>query len=101
MSSQSLTPVEEIPIIGSCRPFHFDMSLNFSAIMFPQERSLIAEDPSFPICYMPVLVRDPEHAFVRVAASGPALELLKQDEATVMECICRYHAAIVVGPAMY
>ncbi len=50
---------------------------------------------------MPIVVRDPEHAFVRMAASGPALELLKQDEATVMEGFCCYHTAIVVGPAMY
>lgn len=49
---------------------------------------------------MPVCVRDPKHAFMRMAASGPALELLKQDEATVMEGLCCYHTAIVVGPAM-
>ena len=76
------------------------MSLNLGAIMFPQDGSLIAEDPSFPVCYMPVFVRDPKHTFVRVTASGPTLKLLKQDEATVMEGFRGYHAAIVVCPAM-
>src|SRR5579859_4667381 len=35
MFSQSLTPVKNIPIIGTFRPFDFDMSLNLGAIMFP------------------------------------------------------------------
>src|SRR5437588_12980961 len=36
VSSQSLTPIQEVSIIGTCRSFHFDMALNLGAIMLPQ-----------------------------------------------------------------
>ena len=81
---QSSTPIEEISIIRTCRSFDFDMTLYLGAIMFPQERSLIAEDPSFPFCHMPVFVRDPKHTFVWVTASGPTLEVLKVSVATML-----------------
>lgn len=100
MSSQSLTPIEDLSIIRTCRSLDFAMSLNLGAIMFPQDRFLIAKNPSLPFCHMPVGIRDPEHAFVRMAASGPALELLKQDESAVMERFRRHHTAIVVRSAM-
>jgi hypothetical protein len=100
MSSQSLAPVEKVTIVGASCTLDFVMSLNFRAIVFPQERLLIAELPSLSFRDMPVFVGDPEHPFVWVSASSPALELLKPNVPTVVEGLGCDHTPIVVRPAV-
>ena len=100
MSPQTLTPVQQVSIIGTGCSFDFGMIVDLCAIVQPQDGSSIGEGPFFPLFYMPVFVRDPNHSFVRMPALGPALQLLKQNVSAVMEGLCRDHTPIVIGPAM-
>jgi hypothetical protein len=77
------------------------MALDLGLVMLPENRSPVGEDPPLPILSMPVLVRDPGHAFVRMSAFGPSLKLLKQKVSAVMEDFFGEHTPVVIRPSMY
>ena len=56
MSSESLTPIQQIPIVGACCSFDFDMALDLGLIVLPEDGSLVGENPSLPLIHMPVFV---------------------------------------------
>ncbi len=101
VSPESLTPIQQIPIVGRSCSFDLDMPLDLRVIMLPENGSVVGEDPSLSLIYVPVRVGDPGSAFVWVAAFSPALKLLKQQVSAVLEGGIGNHTPIVIGPSMY
>ncbi len=101
MGSESLTPIQQIPVVGAGCSFDLDMTLDLGLVVLPEDGSSVGEVPSFPLIYMPVFVRNPNLSFLRMSAFGPSLKLLKQDVSTVMEGFFGHHTAIVIRPSMY
>jgi len=101
MGSESFAPIQQIPVVGASCSFDLDMTLDLGLVMLPEKRSPIGEAPPFPLIDMPVVVRNPDHAFVRMSAFGPALKLLKEDVSAVMEGFCGHHTAIIIRPFEY
>src|SRR2546430_1721021 len=101
MGSESLAPIQQIPIVRAGCSFDLDMTLDLGLVMLPEHGSPVGEAPPFSLIYMPVFVRNPDHAFLRMSAFGPALKLLKEDVSAVMEGFFGDHTAIVIRPSMY
>ena len=97
--AESLTPVNEIAVIGAGRSFHFDMPLDVCLRVIPQGHLLVSEMPAFAVIHMPVVVSYPQFAFVWVSIPRPLLELQKQDIFTVIEDFCCGHRAMIASPS--
>ena len=54
MGSESLAPVQQIPIVGTGCSFDFGMPLDLGLVVLPEDGSPVGEVPSLPFIYMPV-----------------------------------------------
>jgi hypothetical protein len=97
--AESLTPIDEISVVGAGRSFDFDMPLDMGLRVSPQGDVLVSEPPTVAVVHMPVFVRYPPFAFVWVSVFCPLLELQKQDIFTVIEDLCCGHRAVIPGPS--
>ena len=100
MGSESFAPIPHIPIVGAGCSFDLDMPLDLGLVMLPEDGSPVGEAPPLSLIDMPILVRNPVHPFVRMAAFAPSLKLLKEHVSTVMEGFFGDHTAIVIRPSM-
>ena len=72
MGFESLAPIEAVPIVGTGRSLDFDVLLDVRLSVFPQRRFLAVEMPALSFLDMPVFVRNPVPALVRMASSPSA-----------------------------
>jgi len=73
MGSESFAPIQQIPVVGAGCSFDLDMTLDLGLVVLPEYRSPVGEVPPLPLIYMPVFVRNPDHALMRMSAFGPSL----------------------------
>jgi hypothetical protein len=99
MGSQSLAPIDHVPIIGACCSLHFDMSLNVCLSVFPQGCFLASKVPPLSFLHMPVFVYDPAHSFVRVTAFGPSSQLQIQNMVTSLKGFRCNRSPMVICPS--
>ncbi len=85
VGAQSLAPIEEISVVGTCRSFHLDMLLDVCLSVFPQRGFLASKLPAFSFPHMPVFVCHPAPSFVGMAVFGPPSQLQVEHVVTGME----------------
>lgn len=56
VDSESLTPIQQIPIVGTGCSFDLDVSLDLGLVVLPEQRSPVGEDPSLSLVHVPVFV---------------------------------------------
>src|SRR5690554_3623809 len=56
VGSESLAPIQQIPIVGTGCSFDLGMPLDLGLVVLPEKRSSVGEDPPLPLIYMPVFV---------------------------------------------
>ncbi len=96
--AESLTPIQQVAIIGARRPFDFDMSLDVGVGMIPQRSVLIGEYPAVALVHMPVLVGYPSSAFVGVSALSPLLKLQEESFTADAKGLGGCYRSVIVGP---